>query len=315
MDPAGLHAFLAVADSGSFSAAGERLHLTQPAISKRIAGLEQGLGRRLFDRIGRQVALTEAGHALLPRARRILAELDDTRRALDNLDAMVGGRLLLATSHHVGLHRLPPLLRRFGREHPRVALDIRFLDSEQAWDEVLHGRVDLAVTTLGPARAPLRTVAVWDDPLEFVVAPDHPLAGRRQVRLRDLAAHPAVLPDADTFTHRIVAARLAAEGLAPALRMTSNHLETLKMLVGVGLAWSVLPRTMLDAQVAVLRVPGVRLRRQLGHVAHTGRTLSNAARAFVAQLDAEAARGAVSPPLPPAAPGTRPRTAPAGTAG
>ncbi|HRF83180.1 MAG TPA: LysR family transcriptional regulator [Pseudoxanthomonas sp.] len=288
MDPASLHAFLAVAETGSFSAAGERLHLTQPAISKRIAALESDLGRRLFDRIGRRIAPTEAGRALLPHARRILGELDDTRRALDNLDTEVGGRLQLATSHHIGLHRLPPLLRRFGREHPQVALDIRFLDSEQAWDEVLHGRVDLALTTLGPATAPLRAVPVWDDPLEFVVAPDHPLAHRGEVSLQEITAHPAVLPDAGTFTHRIVAERLAAEGLALRLRMTSNSLETLKMLASVGLAWSVLPHTMLDAQVAVLRVPGVRLHRQLGHVAHTGRTLSNAARAFVALLDTEA---------------------------
>ena len=291
MDPASLHAFLAVAESGSFSAAGNQLHLTQPAISKRIAALESDLGRRLFDRIGRRIAPTEAGRALLPHARRILGELDDTRRALDNLDTEVGGRLQLATSHHIGLHRLPPLLRRFGREHPQVALDIRFLDSEQAWDEVLHGRVDLALTTLGPATAPLRAVPVWDDPLEFVVAPDHPLAHRGEVSLQEIAAHPAVLPDAGTFTHRIVAERLAAEGLALRLRMTSNSLETLKMLASVGLAWSVLPHSMLDAQTTVLRVPGVQLRRQLGHVTHAGRTLSNAARAFVGLLDDAARTG------------------------
>ena len=288
MDLASLDAFLAIADSGSFSAAGERLHLTQPAVSKRIAVLEGQLGRRLFDRIGREVALTEAGQALLPRARRILAELDDSRRALDNLDAEVGGRLSLATSHHIGLHRLPPLLRAFSRGHPRAALDLQFLDSEQAWAQVLHGRVELALTTLGPAAAPLRTVPVWDDPLEFVVAPDHPLAARDDVTLADLAAHPAVLPDADTFTHRIVADCFASAGLAPTLRMTTNTMETLKMLAGVGLAWTVLPHTMLDAQTTVLRVPGVALRRQLGYVTHAGRTRSNAARAFMALLDAAA---------------------------
>src|SRR5690606_37160820 len=114
-------------ESNGFSAAGERLRLTQPAMSKRIAALEQHLGRRLFDRVGRDVALTEAGRALLPRARRILAEMDDTRRALGNLDQAVGGRLTLATSHHIGLHRLPPLLRGFIRSHPQAAVDIRFL--------------------------------------------------------------------------------------------------------------------------------------------------------------------------------------------
>jgi len=288
MDLASLEAFLAVAESGGFSAAGERLHLTQPAVSKRIAALEQHLGRRLFDRIGREIALTEAGRALLPRARRILGEMQDTHRALGNLDASIDGHLNLATSHHIGLHRLPPLLRAFVHEHPQVAVDIRFLDSELAWSEVLHGRLELAITTLGPASAPLRAVPVWDDPLEFVVAPDHPLAAQGRTTLRDLAGYPAVLPDASTFTHRIVADRFAADGLAPRLHMTTNAMETLKMLAGVGLAWSVLPHTMLDASTVVLRVPGVRLRRQLGYVTHGGRTLSNAARAFMGLLDGAA---------------------------
>lgn len=285
MDLAGLEAFLAVADSGGFSAAGERLHLTQPAVSKRIAALEQQLGLRLFDRIGREIAPTEAGRALLPRARRILAELEDTHRALGALDGAVQGRLTVATSHHIGLHRLPPLLRAFARAHPQVAIDIRFLASEQAWAEVLHGRLELAITTLGPAQAPLRAVPVWDDPLEFVAAPDHPLGLRGRASLRELSTHAAVLPDPDTFTHRIVADRFAAEGLGLRLHMTTDAMETLKMLAGVGLAWSVLPRTMLDASVVGLRVPGARLRRQLGYVTHGGRSLSNAARAFMALLD------------------------------
>ena len=111
MDLASLDTFIAIAETGSFSAAGERLHLTQPAVSKRIAALEQQLDARLFDRIGREISLTEAGRALLPRAYQILNVLDDTRRALTNLNGEVSGRLTLATSHHIGLHRLPPLHR------------------------------------------------------------------------------------------------------------------------------------------------------------------------------------------------------------
>ena len=128
MDLANLSAFIAIAESGSFSGAAERLFLTQPAISKRIAGLEQQLDVRLFDRLGREVTLTEAGRALLPRAYQILNVLDDTRRALTNLNGAVSGRLTLATSHHIGLHRLPPLLRVFTRQYPAVALDIQFMD-------------------------------------------------------------------------------------------------------------------------------------------------------------------------------------------
>jgi DNA-binding transcriptional LysR family regulator len=288
MDLASLSAFVAIAEAGSFSGAGERLHLTQPAISKRIALLEAQLQVRLFDRLGRQVLLTEAGHALLPRAQRILAELDDTRRTLENLGSEVGGRLHLATSHHIGLHRLPVPLRRFAALYPHTVLDIQFLDSELAYTAVLHGQVELAVTTLGPdTQPPLQATPVWHDQLQFMVAADHPLARCEQITLADIVVHPAVLPDPGTFTHGIVAALFASHDLTPVLRMTTNYLETIKMLVSVGLAWSVLPQTLLDAQVVTLPLPGITLQRQLGYVTHGGRTLSRAAQAFVALLEQE----------------------------
>lgn len=288
MDVASLNAFVAVAETTSFSLAGERLHLTQPAISKRVAGLEQQLGVRLFDRLGREVGLTEAGRALLPRAYQIIAVLDDTRRALANLDGTISGRLCLATSHHIGLHRLPPLLRLFTRTHPQVTLDIRFLDSEIAYEEVLHGRAELAVITLAPQTAPpVSATQVWDDPLDFVVAPEHPLAHKRDISLADVAAYPAVFPGGNTFTHHIAHRLFEREGLKPNISMSTNYMETIKMMVSIGIAWSVLPRTMLDAQVVRLPLPGVQLSRQLGYIVHTERTLSNAATAFMALLDAE----------------------------
>ncbi|TBU84407.1 LysR family transcriptional regulator [Phytopseudomonas dryadis] len=288
MDLATLNAFIAIAELGSFSEAAMRLHLTQPAVSKRIASLEQQLRVRLFDRLGREVSLTEAGRALLPRAYQILNVLEDTRRALTNLNGEITGRLTLATSHHIGLHRLPPLLRAFTRAYPQVALDIQFLDSEVAYEEVFHGRAELAVITLAPeTREPVRAVAVWDDPLDFVTAPEHPLARDSGVSLADVALHPAVFPGGNTFTHHIVQRLFEAQGLTPNIAMSTNYLETIKMMVSIGLAWSVLPRTMLDEQVSRLPLPGIQLSRQLGYIVHTERTLSNAARAFMQLLDAQ----------------------------
>lgn len=292
MDFANLNAFIGVAETGSFSMAAERLHLTQPAVSKRIAGLEQQLNVRLFDRLGREVGLTEAGRALLPRAYQILGVLDDTRRALTNLSGEISGRLTLATSHHIGLHRLPPLLRAFTRSHPEVALDIQFLDSEVAYEEVLHGRAELAVITLAPeTREPIRATRVWDDPLDFVAAPEHPLARKQQISLADVAQHPAVFPGGNTFTHHIVRRLFEGQGLKPNIGMSTNYLETIKMMVSIGIAWSVLPRTMLDEQVTRLPLPGIQLERQLGYILHNERTLSNAARAFMALLDEQCNKG------------------------
>ncbi|MFG3451592.1 LysR family transcriptional regulator [Stutzerimonas stutzeri] len=288
MDLASLNAFIAIAEMGSFSLAADRLHLTQPAVSKRLATLETQLNVRLFDRLGREIGLTEAGRALLPRAYQILNVLDDTRRALTNLNGNVSGRLSLATSHHIGLHRLPPLLRTFTRRYPDVNLDIRFLDSEIAYEDVLHGRAELAVITLAPqTAAPVRAVNVWDDPLDFVVAPEHPLAQKSEISLADIAGYPAVFPGGNTFTHHIAHRLFEREGLTPNITMSTNYMETIKMMVSIGIAWSVLPRTMLDEQVVRLSLPGIQLSRQLGYITHTERTLSNAAKAFMALLDAD----------------------------
>ena len=105
-----LKAFLAVAETDSFSQAADRIHLTQQAISKRVAQLEQQLDALLIDRIGRTVRLTEAGNSLEYRANLILQQVEDTERAIRNLNGEIGGQLSLATSHHVGLWRLPRVL-------------------------------------------------------------------------------------------------------------------------------------------------------------------------------------------------------------
>lgn len=285
MDIDALSAFLTVADTGSFTRAGQQLHLSQPAISKRLKTLEDQIGRRLFDRIGRNVLLTDAGHALLPYARRALQTLEDGRRALSALSGQVSGRLSIGTSHHIGLHRLPPVLRRYVADYPEVDLDLHFMDSEDACEAVLAGKLELGVVTLPLQALPqLDSQVVWTDPLAVVVAPTHPLAARRRLRLPDLAAHPAVLPDEDTYTHRIIRAELEARGVAPRIRLATNYLETLKMLAGIGLGWSVLPESMIDDSLCRLDVAGFHPQRELGWVRHTGRAVSGPARALLGLL-------------------------------
>lgn len=282
MDTQALTAFLAVAESGSFSTAAERLFLTQPAVSKRIAQLEQQLGTRLFDRVGRRIRLTEAGEALLPRARQVLLDLEDMSRAISNLTGTVSGTLRIGTSHHIGLHRLPPVLRRFSREYPDVKLDIHFIDSEEAWEAVLHGDLEMGVVTLPPQPDPrLHTQAVWQDPLVFMAAPEHPLARLDRVTLETLTGYSAILPSPVTFTRRIVESLFEEQALTLNISMSTNYLETIHMMVSIGLGWSVLPETMLDDSVVRLNVDTALPVRRLGVVTHPGRSRSNAAGAFL----------------------------------
>lgn len=287
MDIAALHAFVTVAETRSFSEAALRLHLTQPAISKRIAQLETSLNCQLFDRIGRQTSLTEAGQALLPRAQRILFEMEDMRRELSNLSGEVSGTLKIGTSHHIGLHRLPPVLKTFSRRFPQVNLDIQFIDSEMAFDLLMQGQLELGIVTLPPEpHATLQTMTVWNDPLAFMVSVEHPLAAQKAVALQDLAAYSAILPSLSTFTRRIVEKLFRAEALDIDVAISTNYLETIKMMTSIGLGWTVLPATMLDDDVCRLPIRDIHLTRSLGVVFHPGHSLSNAAKAML-QLLAE----------------------------
>lgn len=281
MDTQGVLAFLQVAEHLSFSKAAERLFVSQPAVSKRIAALEAELATPLFDRVGRQIRLTAAGTALLPYAQRIKAELEDGQRALQSLHLSVRGRLTLATSHHIGLHRLPPVLMQFSQRYPAVELDLDFMDSEVACQRVLSGHVELAIVTL-PTQpiTQLEQRLIWPDPLVVVAAPQHPLT-QGKPQLKHLANYPAVLPDEATYTHRIVKQALSRHGLIPKVRLATNYLETLKMLVTIGLGWSVLPASMLDDSLVAIPIPQLALSRELGAVWHARRTRSAAATALL----------------------------------
>jgi len=282
---ANLQAFVAVARLASFSAAAEQLHLTQPAVSKRIVALESALDARLFDRIGRDVLLTEAGRLLLERAEKILAEIVDVRHRIHDLSGHVGGRLAIATSHHVGLHRLPPLLAAFRQHYPQVRLDLRFLESEEACAGVVSGELELAIVTLPEsAAAGLLCETLWLDRLHVVCAHDHPLVADATVDATTLAQHPVILPGRETVTRQIIQAAFVARGVELDAELSTNYLETIRMLVGVGLGWSVLPETMLDERLNVLAVPGLEMTRRLGVARKRGRTLSNAAAALLATL-------------------------------
>jgi DNA-binding transcriptional LysR family regulator len=286
MDTQLLRTFIAVAETGSFSIAGEQLHLTQPAISKRVSTLEDQLQARLFDRIGRTVTLTESGAKLLARANPIIQEIEDTEQAIRNLSGLVTGRLSLATSHHIGLHRLPPVLSAFSTRYPNVKLDIEFMDSEKAHDAVLHGDIELAIATLAPECDPHLTAReVWPDPLLFVVAPDHELTRSNPISLETLSHYPVILPGENTYTGQIIQQLFVNSKLSLNILLSTNYLETIKMLAGIGLGWSVLPATMLDKQLAKLEVSSVALQRKLGYIYHQKRSLSNAARSFIDMLD------------------------------
>lgn len=292
MDTQNLKAFVAVAEQQSFSAAAERLHITQPAISKRIHLLEEQLNSLLFDRLGRQVTLTEAGRTLLPHARSILDTMRSARQAIADLSGEVRGQLKLVTSHHIGLHRLPQILREYSEQYSQVELDIRFLDSAEAYAAVLHGDFDLGIITeMAAEDTQICSETIWVDRMHFVTARQHPLSKLPQVSLLDISHYPALLPEKRFFTTQLVEELFSRNGLDIQINLSTNFLETIKALISVGYAWGVLPESMLqDDSLARLNVladeksPAINLQRNLDCIYHRQRQLSNASKAFLELL-------------------------------
>jgi len=282
MDIESLKAFIAVSQHHSFSVAAEHLYITQPAVSKRINSLEQQLERTLFNRHNREITLTEAGEHLLPKALNVLRSLDEAQNAMSDLSGDVAGTLRLATSHHIGLHHLPPILREFSSAYPKVNMQIEFLDSEVAHNKILKGECDVAVVTLEPftKNVTIHATPLWRDPLCFVAANNHPLFAR-DITLNTLSQTPAILPDLNTYTGRIAKAFFDKKQQSIHISMTTNYLETIKMMVSVGLGWSLLPQTLIDDNLRKIDIQQGQLSRDLGVITHAKRDLNRAAQSFL----------------------------------
>ncbi len=248
MDTQSLQAFIAVADTASFSLAGERLHLTQPAISKRIAALEAQTDAKLFDRINRRVSLTEAGRLLLPQARRILQLVEESRRQLHDLSGQVAGS-----------RPWPPATMSACTACPRCSRPTPALSGGRPRSALSRLRAGLPERGLGGDRTgggdpgtaaqPAGGVGTgMDRPPALRRRPRAPAGRASRVSLGELARHPAVLPGPLTFTRDIVVDAFSRAGLTISVALSTNYLETLKMMAGIGLGWSVLPESMIDAE-------------------------------------------------------------------
>ena len=281
MNLAAFEAFVKVMETGSISLAADQLFITQPAVTKRIHSLEEYFGVKLFESAGRGVQATHAAHSLLPKVKNWLNELGDIHHTLSHEQGQVQGRLKIGTSHHIGLHHLPDHLRRYVQDFPDVTLDVHFVDSEQAHEQVLAGDLELAFLTLPPQGDDrLQYVTIWNDPLVFVAAPFHPLAQQKRLKLEDLTQFPSLLPAAQTYNSQITLAEFEKQGVKPKITMSNNPLESIRMLVSIGLGWSVLPKTLINQDLQQLDI-NLEMNRQLGMVWHPGRTQSKAAQALV----------------------------------
>jgi len=288
-----LEVFQAVAETGSFSRAAEKMFLTQSTVSQHIAGLEEELAVHLFDRTGRGAELTEGGKLLGEHVRRILVECADLNQSMARFRGLDDTLLTVGASNIPANYLIPQLLTVMGGRHPGVTLNVLTGDSRDMIGLLAAGEVALAVVGNrfeddGVAYAPLT-----GDSLQLVIGAGHPWRGRLEVGLEELVATPMLVRESGSGSGRAVEAALQAAGLdirrlQVIARLGSN--EAIKQAVCRGTAAAFLSslsvqRELQCGEMMALPVAGLSISRSFWLATRRGRTLSPATRAFATLLE------------------------------
>jgi len=278
--------FEAVARNLSFSRAAEELHLSQPAVSMQVRGIETILGLPLTEQLGKKIYLTDAGREVLYAAQAITARLDDLQHNLAELHSVDTGNLRLAVTSTANAVAMT-ILARFRGQYPRVAIHLDVSNRESVLGQLASNRIDLAIMGQVPDGLDLEATRFMDNPLVVIAPPDHPLAHRKRVSIGSLASEPFLVREAGSGT-RGAMERFFAERdleLRTSMEMTSN--EAIKQAVQTGLGLGILSLQTLELELAlkrlaVLKVDGFPIMRHWYVVHRIDKRLSPVAQAFKA---------------------------------
>ena len=281
-----LRYFCAVADTGSFSRAAEQSHVSQPSLSQQIMKLEDELGTRLFDRLGRSVRLTDLGKTLLPRARAVLHELEAAKGEVIERKDFIGGSITVGVIPTVAPYFLPPVLTSFAKKFPQARLTVVEEITPVLLDRLRAGTIDLALLALPIRGHEFETFPLLTEPLYAVLPQKHPMARRRRLLLKDLRKEPfLLLRDGHCFRDTVVGACDRAR-LNPQIIFESGQFSSLLSLVGTGMGVSIVPEMAVkeSSSCRYIRLADPEATRTIGAVVLRGRSLSRAHKGFLVLL-------------------------------
>lgn len=250
-----LRYFVAVAETGSFTRAAEREGVTQPTLSEqviRLEGKKHGVGRRLFDRLGRKVVLTDAGQELLGRAQAILAAVDEAERAVR--DSAEGGRLRIGAIPTIAPFVIPSAVDRFAKTHSGVQLQIQEDRTERLLADLLAGDLDVGVMALPIRDERLHVEKLHSEPLVMALPAKHRLAAKTEVKLADVMDEPFILLDDMHCLGDQVLSFCRRGGVEPKVVCRGEQIATLLAMVATGQGVSVVPEMAAAGDASPLRV-------------------------------------------------------------
>jgi DNA-binding transcriptional LysR family regulator len=261
----------AVAETGSFTAAGHHLHLSQSAVSRQILMLEDELEEQVFLRVGGKLRITPAGSALLALSRRVFEDIEATRAAIVDARQTLAGTIRLIGGMTVCLYVFPPLIKEFRRHHRNVEVKVTPASTPRLVRQLKTGAADLGLVTLPVDDAALEVAHAFEEELLLVMSPQHPLAHKKHVIPRDLARQAFVLFEAGSNSRRTIEEFFTRQQIAPKVVTETENVEIIKAMVRVNLGVSIVPyqavaREVASGQLAAARIGGHTLRRETGWV-------------------------------------------------
>ena len=296
MDLRQLEIFVKVAELGSFSKAADALFLTQPTVSEHIRSLEDELGVRLLDRLGRGAAVTKAGALLQGYAQRLLALSREARQAIESFQGRMSGELLVGASTIPGEYILPALIGRFKEKFPDIAITLLIGGSQEVTEWVAEGRAEVGVVGARSGHRGIDFRELLPDDIVLIVSAGHPWQGRKQVTLEELRAEPLLLRERGSGTRAALESALVQAGShIAAFRVVGEmgSTQAIKQAVKAGVGVSLVSRRAVEEECRAgsvwgLRVKDLKITRAFYLATHRERSRSPLAEAFRGFVETEA---------------------------
>jgi DNA-binding transcriptional LysR family regulator len=271
MDLRQLEIIQAIAETGSFTACGKKLNVSQSAISRQMLLLEEELGEPLFQRVGRRVRMTPAAESLVQLGQRVFQDLRDTVGRITDRTRTLRGPLRLAGGMTVCMYVFPPLLKHLKRVHPQLDIRLTVAIAVRSVEDIRSGRVDAGLLTLPVEESDLITVPALREELLLLTMPSHPLARKKRIVPADLSGQPFVLFESGSATRHVIDSFFLTERVEPTIVMDTENVEIIKAMVKAGLGISIVPyqaiaREVRAGQFFCARIEGQELVRETGWV-------------------------------------------------
>jgi len=281
-----LEIFLALVNHLNFTHAAQEIHLSQPSVSVRIRRLQEELGVKLLEQIGKKIVLTEAGQLFETHARRVLTAQSDARQVMEAYRGLEHGSLRIAASTTPGMYLVPRVVAGFNRRHPKIAISLSIKNTRQVEEAIIRDEYDLGFVGGHLISNEVEALPWRTDELVLVISPSHPMARRRQIKPSDLEKQTFISREPGSATQAEIEKHLPAPNLPVGAALELGNPESVKQVVMSGFGIAFLSRSAIETELkakslVVRKVRGIHIDRELRIIHRKGKHLSSAAGALI----------------------------------